>query len=134
MQLSFSAVLQCSCGDPHPINEEANSDNDSEECFVMGSRPSPGGTVEHTLPEDNYQAVGQLTESSAVTETAGQEFEPKYAWGDHVLFWWEMCLFACIKKKPSKKHLCFLQERTGTSVECWEISWVDLLCLVWFCC
>lgn len=97
MQLSFSAVLQCSCGDAHPIYEEANSDNDSEECFVIGSRPSPGETVECTLPKDNYQAVDELTQSSAVRETAGQEFEPEYAWGDHMFFRWGLCLLVCIK-------------------------------------
>lgn len=96
MQLSFSAVLQCSCGDAHPIYEEANSDNDSEKCFVIGSRSPPGGTVECTLPKDNYQAVGELTQSSAVRERAAQEIEPKHAWGDHVFFWWELALFVCL--------------------------------------
>lgn len=67
--------------------EEENSDDDSEERFVIGSRSSPGETVACTLPEDNYQAVDELTQSFAVRETAGQEFEAEYAWGDHMFFW-----------------------------------------------
>lgn len=66
--------------------------------------------MEHTLPEDNYQAVDELTQPSAVRETAGQEFEPDYAWRDHVFIWWELCLFVC-KNKPSKStYVCCKKE------------------------
>lgn len=49
MQLGFSAVLQRSCGDAHPICEDVNSDNDSEEDVVIGSRSFLAGAVECTL-------------------------------------------------------------------------------------
>lgn len=63
------------------------------------------------MPEDNSQAMGELTQSSAARETAGQEFEPEYAWGAHVFFWWELCLFVCIKNKPSKStYVCCKKE------------------------
>lgn len=74
--------------------------------------------MECTLPEDNSQAMGELTQSSAVRETAGQEFEPEYAWEDHVFFWWEFWFFVClfVLKTNLLKTLMFAARKN------WSIS------------
>ena len=56
--------------------------------------------------------MGELAQSSVVRETAGQEFEPEYARGDHMLYISFVVVFVCMyKSKPSKSTwVCYRKE------------------------